>query len=269
MAGVLGRLHPEASRRSNLVPAQLPPSVRTTLHDAAVTEDHLLGLVVWWAATPVMTLIGAVLLGPWTVLLGALMAALPFVLVAARSGRRVQLVVDQLPETIDMIGRSLRSGASLHQSFIEVAGSAAPEIGHELRTMLSEIERGQPTSRALRSWAGRMPRSEVRVAAAALALASEHEGGAVQALDGVSQTLRDRAALVGEIRALISQAVSSMRAMLLLPFGFLAIDGLGDKQVLSYLVNERIGRFCLVGGMILNVIGAGWMHLIVKRRLPT
>lgn len=269
MRDVVARLHPACTGTASIPVGQMPPWVRSVLHEAAVTQEHLLGIAFWWASTVPMASGAWVLFGRGTALvLAAVMGLVPFVLLARRSGRRSQLIVEGLPDTVDTIGRSLRSGASLHQALTEAAAGSGREIGDELRLVLGEISRGESAPTALRRWATRMPREEVRITAAALAVATEHESGTMYALGGVAQTLRDRAALAGEVRALVSQAVASTRALLLLPVAFIAIDSLGDRSVLNYLVNEPIGRVCLGAGLTLNSIGAVWIHLTVRRRLP-
>lgn len=269
MADAAARLHAPMPYPSTVLVDQVPRALRIVLHEAAVTPEHLLGLAVWWAAMPAMTVAALVLFGWWAAMTIAVsIAIVPLVFLAGRSGRRSQLIVDSLPEAVDMIGRSLRSGASLHQALSEAADGSGQQVGDELRTILIEIRRGVPAPTALRRWADRVPRQEVRIAAAALAIASAHESGTMQALSGVGQTLRDRAALTAEVRALVSQAVASTRALLFLPVAFIALDALGDQSVLNYLFGQPLGRACLGAGLGLNALGAAWMQLIVRRRLP-
>ena len=176
-------------------------------------------------------------------------------------------MVDALPELIDVLARSLRSGASLDQALREARADARPVIAAELDTLLSDLDLGVPARSALRSWVQRSPAAEVRVVAASLAIASENEAGTSHALAGVGQALRDRAALAQEIRSQAAQAVVSMQAMVLLPFGLVLVDALGSRTRLQFLTAEPLGQACLASALTLTCIGWIWMHSIVRRRL--
>lgn len=266
-AGPLARLH--GTRESRFQTSLLPKPLARFAFDAEVTDEHLSALVLW-------VLIGVVVsLGAWAIaspaygaLFAGVVVTLPLMLARQWSGRRSGRMVAELPDLVDMIGRSLRSGASLSQALREAVQDGPKRVGTDLSLVVSGLQRGQTTSQALHLWVQRVPRPEVRIVAAAVALASRNEAGTTQALDGVSHSLRDRAALEAEIRSHSAQAAASMQALVLLPLVFLAFDVVSSQRTVHFLTRQPVGQLCLVVAVVLNLLGWWWMRSIIRRRSP-
>ena len=247
----------------------IPEPLRKFGVQADLNQEHAVAAVAWAAIGPVLAIGGGLVFGLWyAIAVATTLVVVPVILAARWSGRRTHQLVSALPDGVEMVGRSLRSGASFTQALHEVVADAPPVLATELRQVLDGIEMGQPAWHSLRVWADDVGQPEVRIVASAFALASENEAGASRSLEGVSQSLRDRTALAGEIRSHTAQAAASMQALVLLPVGFLTIDSLGDQRTIGYLTTERLGQFCLVIGVVLNTAGWAWMKSIVHRRLP-
>lgn len=270
MGDPLSRLYSGDAARNRSALERLPVRRRAVLVDADIDDEHLAAFAVWCVVGCPVAAMTAWLVGPWAgISVVVLLAALPVTLVVGRRGRRARRLVAALPTVVEMIGRSLRTGASFVQALAETATDAPPVAAHELRRVIAEIQLGRTATQALQAWAGRDSAREVRIVAAALAMASENESGTSQALAGVAQSLRDRVVLAAEIRTHASQAVASMYAMVLLPAAFLMVDLLGSRRTTRFLLSTRIGRVCLVAAVVLDVAGWLWMRATVRRRLPT
>jgi tight adherence protein B len=274
MASPLERLH--HGDRSTTHPRRLPhlqtipEPLRKFGVQADLNQEHAVAAVAWAAIGPFLAIGAGLVFGLWSgIAVATTLVVVPIVLAARWSGRRTNQLLSALPDAVEMVGRSLRSGASFTQALHEVAADAPPVVAVEMRQVLGGIEMGQPAWHSLRAWADDVGRPEVRIVASALALASENEAGASRSLEGVSQSLRDRTALAAEIRSHTAQAAASMQALVLLPVGFLSIDALGDQRSIRYLTTERLGQLCLVIGVLLNTVGWAWMKSIVHRRLPS
>ena len=251
----LARLHPRPG--SYWQRSALPAPFARFAFEADLTDDHLSALVLWLGfgaaiSGAVLALVGMA----QSIVMGAAVVAVPLLVARQRAGRRTRRLVAALPDVVDMIGRSLRSGASLTQALREAAADGPSPVG------------GEPTPHALQAWVERIPRPEVRIVAAALALASRNEAGTMRALDGVSHSLRDRAALTAEIRSQSAQAAVSMQALVLMPALFLGIDAIGSQRTVRFLTEEPSGQVCLVVAVVLGVVGWLWMAAIIRRRSP-
>lgn len=189
-------------------------------------------------------------------------AAGPPVALSACSGRADRLLEEALPEALEEVARSLRSGASLHQA-VEEAVAAPGLLGHDLGAVTGEVAAGVPLATALDGWGRRRPLPGVRLAVSALGLGIETGGAHARALDGVAATLRSRAAVAGEVRALSAQARLSALVIVLAPLGFSALAAATDERTAGFFVTP-LGMAFLAGGLTLDALAALWMHRLSR-----
>jgi tight adherence protein B len=221
---------------------------------------------VWTAAVVVVaaaTTLGFVVAGAglafvvFAVLVGGAALAL-----ACLRGRAARLIDVALPDAVDALARSLRSGATLGQALREVAATTGGPLGHDLRLVAAEVDAGRPLVAAVDAWGARASTASVRLAAAALALSAETGGAAARALDGLAATLRANGAVTGELRAQSSQARLSGVVIALAPLAFGALAVSTDPNTAGFLFRTPIGLACLVAGLALDGVAAWWMHRI-------
>jgi tight adherence protein B len=210
--------------------------------------------------------VGAALGGPaLAVLLPSVLAAAGAAGLVALRGRGDRLYALALPLGLDLVARSLRTGASLQQAIGE-AGDAAPgAVGDDFRAIASECGLGRPLVTAVEAWAQRRSLPSTRLAAAALCLGAETGGAQARAVDGVAATLREHAALHGEVRALTSQARTSALVVAVAPVLFCALTVAVDPSSASFLLRTPLGLALLLLGVGLDAVSAAWMHRITAR----
>ena len=170
-----------------------------------------------------------------------------------------------LPDALESMARSLRSGSSLRIAIAEAGASAPPPLGEGLADAAAAAARGRPLALAIERWGGTTPGDGVPLAAAALGLGAELGGAAARSLDGVAGTLRDRNAVRREVRALSTQARASAAVIGCAPVAFLLVVAAADPTAVGFLVGSPIGLLCLACGLGLDAIGAWWMRHIVAR----
>ena len=263
--------HSEHDRgeRPRLVHPSIHPLIDRVLVGAEIDRGHVVAVGLWFSVGSLVVMVAWVLLGPAAAAsaLGVVVAA-PIVVLVRRLGRRDRRLVEGLPDMVDMIARSLRSGLSLSHALVETAVAAPPPAGEELSRVVNDVRSGHSLTAAIFSWVERSGSFEVRAVGAAIAVAASNETGATRALDGVSQSLRDRQALDAEIRALTSQSSASTRALVGLPAAFLAFDALAGRHALRYLFGQPFGRLCFAVAVCLEALGWWWMRSIVKGCTP-
>jgi tight adherence protein B len=225
----------------------------------------------WLASSAVLSIAAGAVGGPVLACVALLLAAaaLGFALVAF-AGRRGRLIEDALPDVLEAVAGSLRSGASLVQALDEAsatAGSTARPVGAadavtDLRLVIDDVAAGEALSVALDRWPARRPLPGVRLAAAALALAADAGGPQARALDGVAATLRDRVAVARELDALASQAQLSAVVIAVAPIAFGAVAAAADPQTARFLLRSTAGTLCIAAGLFLDLVAAAWMARI-------
>jgi tight adherence protein B len=216
------------------------------------------------AAVEILAFVG----GGWAiVVITAVALAIGVCLAVATLRGRAALTVDRaLPEVLEATARSLRSGTSLRIALSEAITNAPDRLRMSLGAVVVASERGVPLVEAVDAWTATMPGEGVRLAGAALALSAELGGSAARSLDGVAATLRDRNAVRREVRALSSQARASALVIGIAPVAFAFLASAVDPETLDFLVHSRAGTTCLFVGVVLDGLGAMWMHRLAAVR---
>lgn len=254
----IGARRREPTRRGARLDAWLEPRLRAADLDWPVAEvvrgvavSGVLAVIAGLAGHPEVT--GLTVLG---------MAAAAMGLHLARDRRSRRTEAD-LPALLEAVARSLRSGAALPVALREAATSpsaAAEALGH----VLADADRGLGLAEALDRWVPRHPRPAVRLVVGALTVALVAGGSPARGVDGVAATLRERAEVEREARSLATQARASALVVTLAPLGFGALGVLGDERSAGFLLGSPAGLACLVAGLILDGLGAAWMHRIAR-----
>jgi tight adherence protein B len=182
-----------------------------------------------------------------------------------RSRRRVARRQAQLPEALERMASSLRSGGSVGSALAEVAAGCAPPLGAELAAASEVLAHGGGLDRAVATWralAGSSP--DVDLAVTALGLGGRAGGEVARALDRVAATLRERREVRAEVRALATQARASAAVLTAAPLVFAALVSTIEPGIAGFLLTTPLGLGCLVVGLCLDGVGALWMAHIVE-----
>jgi tight adherence protein B len=245
----------------------VPARVVAAVVDAGVPSPEPLArsLWAWWlVAGPVLAGAGAVT-GAWApALCGiALWVGSPLAAERATAGRRARLADAQVPTALDVVARSLRGGGTVSSAIGDAQRVVGPPLDAELATVTDAMAAGAALVPVLDGWVERSPRPAVRTAATVLSVAAVTGAAAGRAVDAAAGALRSRQEVAAEVRALTSQARYSALVIGVAPVVFLAGAAVVDPRVPAFLLGAPIGWGCLVGGLVLDAVGAWWMQRIV------
>lgn len=171
------------------------------------------------------------------------------------------------PSVADEVAAGLRSGASLHQA-LEAAAERGGPAGERLRAVIVPVSRGDPLGRTATRWARAATDPDEVLLAEAVQLAATTVRADPMLFDTVADTVRDRAAMAGELRVQTAQARASAMALSVLPLLFTALLAFMDPSVVTFLLATTGGWLCLAVGLGLQTIGTWWMHRIVDGVKP-
>jgi tight adherence protein B len=182
---------------------------------------------------------------------------------AARTAadRRAAAADAELPTLLEAIARHLRTGGSL----TEAIAAQAPLVPGDGWSMVAAAAPQVGVVAALDAWVEANDRPPVRLAAAALVLAAETGGSPARAVDGVAATLRARAAVAGELRALTSQARASAVVIAVSPVVFALLASATDPRTRAAF-RTRTGTLLVLAGLALDAAGGGWMLHLCRLR---
>lgn len=258
---VAGRLE----TRARMVRWPAPSRLRAALVDAAIPFDPDAVWSTWTVAGFTMVIVAGAFGGPGLAFVGVTAIVIgPAATLVALRGRSARQVDAALPDVLDGVARSLRSGAAMAQALDECREVATGRLSDDLTAVVESVANGASITSALDAWSARCPTPGVRLAVASVALAAESGGAAARAIGGVAETLRANLAVAAEVRAQAAQARLSALVIALSPLAFGALAAGTDRQTADFLFRTPIGVGCLVAGLLLDGAAAFWMHRITE-----
>lgn len=241
------------------------PAVEAALEQAGIGTGA--GEVVVLVAVSVLVagVAGTVLAGPALgLVLAAAVAAGPVVVVRIRTERRRQAFAEQLPDLLQVLAGNLRVGHGLHQA-LESAGHEFEEpAAGELRRAMAEVRLGRDVGTALEDVASRMSSDDFGWIAQAVGINREVGGDLAEVFDSVGETIRARAHLARQVKALSAEGRLSAYVLLALPFVVGALLALINPGYMSLLFTRSLGVAMLVGSGALMAVGALWLRRLVR-----
>lgn len=199
-----------------------------------------------------------VLLGP---ILGFLFMGLPLGWLFLKRKRRLAKFGQQMPEALELLGRSLRAGHSLNAGFGLVANEMEAPLATEFSRAFEEQNFGIPLEEAIEDMAQRVPNMDLRFFATAVVLQRQTGGDLAEILDKIGHLIRERLMILGQIQALTGEGRMSGAVLLALPpVLFLVMLKLNYEYVMM-LFTDEIGRYLLCGALATQVVGA----LVIKK----
>ncbi|MFG2056844.1 type II secretion system F family protein [Micromonospora sp. NPDC048930] len=198
---------------------------------------------------------------PLGVLLGWLV---PRVYLSSRADRRTRQFVEQLPDALQLVIGSLRSGFSLGQSLDAVVREAPNPIAMEVGRALAEHRLGADLADALLRVAARTRSEDLKWVVMAIRIQHEVGGNLAEVLETTVDTMRERSRLQRHVRALSAEGRLSAWVLVGLPIvlGLVMVTIRGDYM--RPLVAEPLGIALLLVGVFLLLVGIVWMVRVVK-----
>jgi tight adherence protein B len=179
------------------------------------------------------------------------------------AARRIQALEEQLPDTLDFLARSVRSGSALSVA-LEMA---VPETPEPLRSELVRITReqtlGASLESALRGLVRRNPLVELRFFVAAVLLHRETGGNLPDILTKLGQSVRERLRLGGQVRAASAQGKMTARVLTILPVVVVAGMQFISPTYFRTMTGNPAGRVMLIAAVISQSLGYYIMMKIV------
>lgn len=197
-------------------------------------------------------------------LVAVVMGCLPLIWVLMRRKRRLKHFAAQLPEAMEMLARSLRSGQSLGFGISLVANEMNQPISGEFNRVFEEQNLGIPMEQSLKELADRIPNLDLKFFVTAVILQRQTGGDLAEILDKIGSLIRDRFRIWGQVQALTGEGRLSGVVLLVLPLVlFLAVYQLNPSYV-TVLFTDPMGTKMLVVAVFMQIIGALVIRKIVN-----
>ncbi len=195
------------------------------------------------------------------------LAVLPWWRVASMRKKRVERFEFLFPEALDMMGRAMRAGHAFPTAVKMCGDEMAEPMGKDFRQLSDEMNYGVPVAEALQNLAQRVPLPDVSYFVVAVLIQRESGGNLAELLDSISQILRARLKLLGEVRTLSAEGRLSAIILTALPFCVAMVVNLTNPKFMSVLWTDPVGLKVVGGALLLMVLGMLWMRKIIRIRV--
>jgi tight adherence protein B len=178
--------------------------------------------------------------------------------------RRQAKFADQLPDMLQFVAGSLRSGFSLGQGLDAAVREDTQPVAGEFSRAMQESRIGVDLEDALDQVADRMESADLRWTVIAIRIQRETGGNLAEVLGNTVETMRERAHLRRHVRALSAEGRLSAYILVSLPIGVGGWMFLTRRSYVRPLWSTPLGLGMLGMCVLLIVGGALWMRKLVK-----
>jgi tight adherence protein B len=193
----------------------------------------------------------------------AIAAALPILRVARQRSKRLRKFNEQLPDTLDLLSRSLGVGHAFSEALHQVGTEMPEPISSEFRITFEEQKLGLTIKGALDRLTDRVPLADLRLCVTAMHIQRETGGNLSEILERVAQTIRDRFKLMEDFRTMTTSARGSAWILCGLPFALVFFLTTINPDYMSVLINDPRGHYVLFVAGVLQLSGM----LLIKKIL--
>jgi tight adherence protein B len=148
---------------------------------------------------------------------------IPFSLLAVMAGKRRRAFLDQFPNAVDLVARSLQAGHPIPVALGIVAEQSPDPIGTEFGIAIDEMAFGLDRDEALSNMVQRFPLPELHLFVAAIQITRETGGNLAEVFLKLADVIRAKATLRKKVSALTAEGRLSCVLLAALPVALFAI----------------------------------------------
>lgn len=178
--------------------------------------------------------------------------------------KRQEAFADQLPDFLQNLSSSLRSGQSLPQSIASIAPDLDSPAGDELRRVVIENRIGRDLVESFRDLATRMDSQDFDWVVRAIEINYRTGGDLSTILRRLDATIRARNHVAGTVRSLSAEGRISGVVLTALPPGLMLAVQFINPGFLDPLFTTNIGRALLVFACLQLLVGSIWLSRMAK-----
>lgn len=186
---------------------------------------------------------------------------IPDVFLNSAKRKRSKKLNDQLPEALNIVSNGLRAGYSFPQSMSVAAKELDKPISDEFARVIKENTLGKPIDEALKDMSMRAEDEDIDMFVTALIIQRQVGGNLAEVLGTISETIRERVKLKGEIKTMTAQGKLSGVVITLLPIVIAFAITLLNPEYITVLLTTTIGQVLVAAAVVMEIIG---VYLLTK-----
>jgi tight adherence protein B len=172
-----------------------------------------------------------------------------------RQRRRLKAFNNQLGDTLVLMSNALKGGYSLAQALDVVANKASPPVNQEFDRVVKEVNLGAGVEESLGRMVRRTESADLDMVATAIAINRKIGGNLSEILESISETIRDRVRIKGEMSAMTAQARGSGYMITALPIVLAVFMYFVTPQYFAPMLGSPIGIGMLIGAGFFMFLG--------------
>lgn len=189
---------------------------------------------------------------------------LPVLVLRNIRSRRQREFCNQLPDALDVVVRSLRSGHPVQTAMSLVGREMADPIGTEFGITIDEMTYGLDMPRALQNLAARMGVADLSLLVTAVSIQSSSGGNLSEVLDNLSRLLRDRFQLRRKVRAISAEGRFSAYGLTILPIVIALAIYFPNPSYYTDVWHEPTFQIVMAGLVVWQLIGDFIMYKMIN-----
>ncbi|MDM9646944.1 type II secretion system F family protein [Rhizobium sp. S163] len=178
--------------------------------------------------------------------------------------RRQNKFLDEFPNALDVIVRSIKSGLPLNDSIRLIANEGKEPVKGEFRRVVESQQVGLSVPDACTRMVNHMPLQEVSFFAIVIAIQSQAGGNLSEAIGNLSKVLRERKKMKAKVKALSMEAKASAVIIGALPFIVATLVYMTSPQYMMVLFTDPRGHLIMGASAVWMSIGIFVMRNMVN-----
>ncbi len=194
-------------------------------------------------------------------LLAILGALVPLFFVLRMRKKAIGAFEEQFPEALDFLSRSMRAGHGFTIA-LEMLGSDSPDpLGSAFRRVSNDLQLGSPLDTSLGKLVTLVPLIDVRFFVSSVLLQQETGGNLGDILTKLSQVIRERFRLKGQVKAASAHGRITGLVLVLMPVAVTIFIMMTTPQYLREMAADKTGRMLIYGAIFGQIIG----HFVIRK----
>ena len=169
--------------------------------------------------------------------------------------RRMKAFLNEFPNSLDVMVRSIKSGLPLNDSIRMIASEGQEPVRTEFKRIIEAQQMGLSVPEACGRLYSRVPLSEANFFAIVIAIQAQAGGNLSEALGNLSRVLRDRKKMKAKVNALSMEAKASAVIIGALPFIVATLVYLTSPDYMMILFTDQRGHFIMAASAVWMSIG--------------
>lgn len=214
-----------------------------------------LGLVCFLSGLPYLVTLGVAFVGG---------VGLPRFLINFLYKRRMKAFLEELPNALDVMVRSIKSGLPLNDAIRLIAAEAKEPVRSEFKKVVESQQMGLSVPEAISRMYNSVPLPEVNFFGVVITIQAQAGGNLSEALNNLSRVLRDRKKMKAKVQALSMEAKASAAIIGALPFIVCLLVYLTSPQYMMILFTDPRGHLIMGVSAVWMTIGIFVMRNMIN-----